>query len=53
MRRSRVVAGLERVRAQDKRLGRPMVPPKVENTNQNASEGTGGVRLRHRSAGEV
>ena len=31
MLRSRVVAGLERVRAQGKKLGRPKVPPKVEN----------------------
>ena len=28
--RSKVVAGLERVRAQGKRLGRPKVSPKVE-----------------------
>jgi DNA invertase Pin-like site-specific DNA recombinase len=31
MLRSRVLAGLERVRAQGKKLGRPKVPPKVEN----------------------
>jgi DNA invertase Pin-like site-specific DNA recombinase len=30
MLRSRVIAGLERVREQGKKLGRPKVPPKVE-----------------------
>ena len=29
--RNRVIAGLDRVRQQGKRLGRPKVPPKVEN----------------------
>jgi DNA invertase Pin-like site-specific DNA recombinase len=43
MLRSRVLAGLDRVRAQGKRLGRPKVSPKVENTIRKHLEAGNGI----------
>ena len=45
--RSRVNAGLDRVRAQGKRLGRPKVPPVVENAiREHLSAGNGILKRR-------
>ena len=61
MLRSRVLAGLERVRQQGKKLGRPKVSPKVENAiRTHLSAGNGilkvaalvGCREWHRAAGQ-
>jgi DNA invertase Pin-like site-specific DNA recombinase len=61
MLRSRVLAGLDRVRQQGKKLGRPKVSPKVENAIRDASErreghpegGRAGRRREwHRSTGQ-
>jgi DNA invertase Pin-like site-specific DNA recombinase len=41
--RSRVLAGLERVRQQGKRLGRPKVSPKVENAIRRHLRGGNGI----------
>jgi len=43
MLRSRVLAGLERVRQQGKRLGRPKVSPKVENAIRAHLEAGNGI----------
>jgi DNA invertase Pin-like site-specific DNA recombinase len=43
MLRSRVLAGLDRVRQQGKKLGRPKVSPKVENTIRKHLEAGNGI----------
>ena len=61
MLRARVLAGLDRVRQQGKKFGRPRLPPKVEKRHQDPSErrqryseggGAGRRRERHSATGE-